>query len=235
VSSRRNALAASLTALETRLSAACAAAGRNRDDVRLVAVSKTRPVEDVVDLAGLGVRDFGENRDQEAGAKVAAYADAGGPGVRWHFVGGLQTNKALSVAAYADVVHSVDRDTLVQALSHGAVRVGREVDVLLQVSLDDDPARGGVVVSGVRALADRTAAAPGLRLAGVMAVAPLGADPAEAFAALADVAAQVRADHPGATAVSAGMSGDLEEAITAGATYVRVGTALFGPRPPALR
>jgi len=226
--SRRDALAASLTALETRLSAACAAAGRSRDDVRLVAVSKTRPVEDVVDLAGLGVRDFGENRDQEAGAKVAAYADAGGPAVRWHFVGGLQTNKARGVAAYAGVVHSVDREALVRALSQGAVRADREVDVLLQVSLDDDPDRGGVAVAGARSLADRTAAAPGLRLAGVMAVAPLGADPAEAFAALAGVAALVRADHPGATAVSAGMSGDLEQAIA-------VGTALFGPRPSALR
>ena len=233
--SRRDDLATALAALETRLSAACVAAGRSRDDVRLVAVSKTRPVEDVVDLAGLGVRDFGENRDQEAGAKVAAYADAGGPPVRWHFVGGLQTNKARSVAAYADVVHSVDRDALVQALSTGAVRADRELDVLLQISLDGDPGRGGVVVSDVRALADRTAGAPGLRLAGVMAVAPLGADPAEAFATLADLAARVRADHPAATALSAGMSGDLEQAIAAGATYVRVGTALFGPRPPALR
>lgn len=233
--SRRDELAGALTALEDRLSAACDAAGRRRDEVRLVAVSKTRPVEDVAELAALGVRDFGENRDQEAAAKVAAYAGTGGPAVRWHFVGGLQTNKARSVASYADVVHSVDRDALVGALSKGAVRAGRELDVLLQVSLDGDPDRGGVPVADVGSLADQAAAAPGLRLAGVMAVAPLGADPAEAFAALADVAARVRADHPGATDLSAGMSGDLEQAIAAGATYVRVGTALFGARPPANR
>lgn len=232
---RRDELAASLEALEARLAVACSAGGRERHDVHLVAVSKTHPVEDVVDLAGLGVRDFGENRDQEAAPKVAAYAAAGGPPVRWHFVGGLQTNKARSVAAYADVVHSVDRGPLVRALSTGAVRADREIDVLLQVSLDGDPERGGVLVVDVLALADHAAAAPGLRLAGVMAVAPLGADPSGAFATLADVASRVRAEHPDATAVSAGMSGDLEEAIAAGATYVRVGTALFGPRPPTLR
>ena len=227
---RARELARALAALEQRLAAACAAAGRRRDEVVLIAVTKTHPASDVVALRELGVLDVGENRDPEAKAKAAQV-----PGVRWHFVGGLQTNKARSVAAYADVVHSVDRVALVQALSAGAVRADRELDVLLQVSLDGDPDRGGVPVVDVPELAARAAAAPGLRLAGVMAVAPLGADPAGAFAALAEVAGRVRAAHPDATAVSAGMSGDLEEAIAAGATYVRVGTALFGPRPPGLR
>lgn len=217
-------------ALERRLVAACAEAGRPRDDVLLVAVTKTRPASDVELLRDLGVLDVGENRDQEAREKAAAV-----PGVRWHFVGGLQTNKARSVASYASVVHSVDRVPLVDALSAGAQRAARELDVLLQVSLDGDPSRGGALPGDLARLADAAAAAAGLRLAGVMAVAPLGADPASAFATLADVAERLRRSHSGATAISAGMSGDLEQAIAAGATHVRVGTALLGERAPVSR
>jgi pyridoxal phosphate enzyme (YggS family) len=224
---RAEELAEALAALEQRLTGACAAAGRQRADVALVAVTKTHPASDVLALRGLGVRDFGENRDQEASAKAQAVPD-----VRWHFVGGLQTNKARSVATYADVVHSLDRPALVDALSTGAQRAGRVLDVLLQVSLDGDPDRGGAEPADVPGLADRAAAAAGLRLAGVMAVAPLDADPAAAFAELAGVAERLRADHPEATAISAGMTGDLEQAVAAGATHVRVGTALLGRRPP---
>ena len=223
-------LAEALAALEQRLARACAAAGRDREELTLVAVSKTHPAGDVATLRGLGVRDFGENRDQEAREKAAAVPD-----VRWHFVGAVQTNKARSVARYAHVVHSVDRAALVQALAVGAGRAERELDVLLQVSLDGDPARGGAPPDEVPRLADQVAAAQRLRLAGVMAVAPRDADPARAFAALAEVAARLRADHPAATAVSAGMTGDLEQAIACGATHVRVGTALFGRRPPPSR
>jgi pyridoxal phosphate enzyme (YggS family) len=223
-------LAAALAALEQRIAAACAAAGRPRAAVTLVAVTKTHPASDVVALRDLGVRDVGENRDQEAKQKAAAVS-----GVRWHFVGGLQTNKARSVARYADVVHSVDRDAVVDALSAGAERAGRELEVLLQVSLDGDPGRGGALVDEVPRLADRAASAPGLHLAGVMAVAPLGAEPARAFSQLAEVSARLRAAHPGAAAISAGMTGDLEQAIAAGATHVRVGTALLGRRPPPSR
>lgn len=227
---RREQLAASLSALEERLVAACAAAGRPRDEVRLVAITKTRPASDVALLRDLGVADVGENRDQEARDKAAAV-----PGVRWHFVGGLQTNKARSVASYASVVHSVDREPLVDALSAGALRAERVLEVLLQVSLDGDPARGGALPADLPRIAEAAVAAPGLHLAGVMAVAPLGADPAAAFAELAEVSARLRAAHPEATAISAGMSGDLEQAIAAGATHVRVGTALLGERPPPSR
>lgn len=223
-------LAAALAALEQRLLAACEAAGRARADVRLVAVTKTHPASDVEVLRDLGVADFGENRDQEARDKAVAVPD-----VRWHFVGAVQTNKARSVATYADVVHSVDRPGLVRALSRGADRAGRVLDVLLQVSLDGDPARGGALPADVPALAEQAAAADGLRLAGVMAIAPLDGDPAQAFARLAEVSARLRADHPGARAISAGMTGDLEQAIAAGATHVRVGTALLGRRPPVSR
>jgi pyridoxal phosphate enzyme (YggS family) len=227
--SRVRELAGNLAAVEERVAAACQAAGRAREEVLLVAVSKTWPAEDVAALRDLGIRDFGENRDQEA-ARKAAEVD----GVRWHFVGAVQTNKARSVASYAHVVHSVDRTALVDALAAGARRSGRTVEVLIQVSLDGDRARGGALPEDVRDLADAAAAADGLRLAGVMAVAPLATDPAAAFARLAAVADAVRTAHPRARAISAGMSGDLEAAVQAGATVLRVGTALFGHRPPAL-
>jgi len=220
---RAEELQANLSAVRRRL----AATGR---EVVLIAVSKTWPATDVEVLRGLGVRDFGENRDSDARTKATEVT-----GVCWHFVGGVQTNKARSVAAYADVVHSLDRLRLVDALADGARRAGRTVQVLVQVSLDDDPRRAGATSADVPALADAAAAAEGLHLAGVMAVAPLGAEPRVAFGRLAEVAAAVRADHPGAQMISAGMSGDLEAAVAAGATHVRVGTALFGHRPPVLR
>ena len=222
-------LATNLAAVEERLARACAAAGRRREEVTLVAVTKTWPVSDVRLLAGLGVRDVGENRDQEAAPKAAACADLD---LTWHFVGQLQTNKCRSVVAYARVVHSVDRRRLVAALDTAAARAGRTVHVLLQVSLDGDPARGGALPSDVPALAEAVAASSALRLAGVMAVAPPAEDPGAAFARLAEVAARLRADHPGAKAISAGMSTDLEAAIAFGATHVRLGTALLGARAP---
>ncbi|MDT7571558.1 MAG: dependent protein [Actinomycetota bacterium] len=224
----RNAqLAANLAAVEQRVSAACAAAGRSRADVTLVAVSKTWPASDVALLRDLGLQHFGENRDAEAAQKAADVPD-----VRWHFVGTVQSNKARSITSYADVVHSLDRPGLVDALSRGAVRAGRNVDVLIQVDLDEAPHRGGARPEDVPRLADLAAAADSLRLAGLMAIAPLGTDPAPAFARLMSVADAVRREHPGATVVSAGMSGDLEAAVTAGANLLRVGTALFGSRPP---
>lgn len=225
---RRAELTRSLAAVEQRLTAACATAGRARSEVTLIAVTKTWPASDAALLRDLGVADLGENRDAEARLKAAEVT-----GVRWHFVGSVQTNKARSVASYADVVHALDRRALVEALAAGARRAGRTVEVLVQVSLDGDPARGGALPQDVPELADAAAAAPGLRLGGVMAVAPRDADPAEAFARLVEVAEIVRARHPGAVVVSAGMSADLEQAVSAGATHVRVGTALLGARPPA--
>jgi PLP dependent protein len=227
---RAQELADRLAGVEQRIARACAAAGRGREEVALVAVTKFHPASDVVVLRDLGVSRFGESRDQEAQDK-AAQVD----GVRWHFVGRLQSNKAASVAAYASVVESCDRRKLVAPLSAGAVRAGREVDVLVQVSLDGDPSRGGAPAADLPAPADAVAAADGLRLAGAMAVAPLGEEPARAFARLAELAAQLRRDHPDARQLSAGMSADLEQAVACGSTSVRVGTALLGPRPPALR
>ena len=231
-SSRRDELAARLTAVRERISAACAAAGRKPQDVSLVAVTKTFPASDVRLLSGLGVRDFGENRDAEAAPKAAQCADLD---LVWHFVGQLQTNKAASVARYATFVHSVDRLRLVRALGVAARRAERVIECLIEVSLDGDPARGGALAGEVPGLAEALMAEAGLVLAGVMAIAPLDMPPVEAFAKLLDSAAVVRAVRPAATVISAGMSGDLEAAIAVGATHVRIGTALLGDREARVR
>ncbi|HEY7488258.1 MAG TPA: YggS family pyridoxal phosphate-dependent enzyme [Streptosporangiaceae bacterium] len=229
---RKAEIAERLAAVRRRISDACEAAGRDPAEITLIAVTKTFPAADVRLLADLSVTDIGENRDQEAAPKAAACADLP---LTWHFVGQLQTNKARSVVTYAGVVHSVDRVRLVTSLSREAVRAGRTPRCLVQVTLDDDPSRGGARPSEVPALAAQIAAAPGLDLAGVMAVAPLGADPGRAFAVLADVAAALRAEHPEADIISAGMSDDLEPAIACGATHLRVGTALLGGRRAIVR
>lgn len=226
---RAGELAANLAEVRARIEAACAAVGRAADEVVLVAVTKTWPASDAALLRDLGVTDLAENRDQEARGKAVEVT-----GVRWHFVGSVQSNKARSIASYADVVQSVGKASLIDALSAGAVRAGRTIEVLLQLSLDGDAARGGALAADLPGLADAVEAAAGLRLAGLMGVAPLGADPVQAFAELARRAAQLRADHPAATTLSAGMSGDLEAAVAAGATQVRVGTALLGHRRPIL-
>jgi pyridoxal phosphate enzyme (YggS family) len=227
---RRHAeLAASLSAVRERIEKACAAAGRDVSEVTLIAVTKTYPASDVRVLRGLGVRDFGENRDQEAAPKAAECA---GLGITWHFVGQLQTRKAASVARYADVVHSVDRARLVGHLGAAAREAGREVGCLVQVSVDGDPARGGVPVAGAPQVAEAIEAEPGLVLGGVMAVAPLGMAPAAAFEVLRECSDAVHAIRSGAGIISAGMSGDMEDAIACGATHLRIGTALLGVRKP---
>jgi PLP dependent protein len=233
---RKDELAANLAAVRERLAAACADADRDPAEVTLIAVTKTFPATDVALLAELGIREVAENRDQEAAPKAAECSDLG---LTWHFVGQLQTNKARSVAGYSDVVHSVDRPQLVTALSKAAVKAERTLTCLIQVSLDPDAvrasARGGAAPADVRALADAVVKAGGLRLGGVMAVAPASGDPERAFARLADVAADLRSVHPAAGIVSAGMSGDLEHAIRQGATHVRIGTALLGGRQAIVR
>ncbi|HET9901437.1 MAG TPA: YggS family pyridoxal phosphate-dependent enzyme [Actinomycetes bacterium] len=225
---RRATLVAKLGAVDARIAAACDAAGRDRSDVVLVAVTKTFPASDVRMLADLGVTDVGESRDQEAAEKVGACADLS---LRWHFVGRVQTNKARSVTSYADVVHSVDRRRLVTALDNAAAAAERDLDVFVQVSLDGDPTRGGVVEADLSRLADAVADTSRLRLLGLMAIAPLETDPRQAFDRLAELADRTRIDHPEAQWLSAGMSGDLEAAIAAGATHVRVGTGILGYRP----
>ncbi|MFI8205872.1 YggS family pyridoxal phosphate-dependent enzyme [Streptomyces sp. NPDC085937] len=233
---RKGELATNLAKVEERITAACEAAGRGRDEVTLIVVTKTWPASDVRILSGLGVRHVAENRDQDAAPKAAACGDLP---LSWHFVGQLQTNKVRSVVGYADVVQSVDRAKLVSALSKEAVRAGREVGCLIQVAFDAGVGgrgeRGGVAPGGVAELADLVAGAEGLRLDGLMTVAPLTGEYAgrqqAAFERLMDLSTDLRRTHPTANMVSAGMSADLEQAVAAGATHVRVGSAVLGVRP----
>lgn len=227
---RRSELAANLAEVAERIKDAALGAGRDPASVKLIAVTKTWPASDVRLLSELGVTDVGENRDQEAAPKHDQCPELG---LRWHFIGGLQRNKANSVARYADVVHSVDRAELVTALGRGAAIAGRRVEVCLQVSLDDPPAehRSGAAPEALDRLAELVSAQPQLRLAGLMAVAPLGVPPDRPFARLGEIASAFRERHPAATMLSAGMSHDLEAAVAIGATHVRIGTAVLGARP----
>jgi len=235
MTTREDELRANLQQARERIEKACQEAGRSPDEVTLVAITKTFPVSDVRALADLGVRDVGENREQDLKTKAPDCPD-----LTWHFVGQLQSKKARSVVRYASVVHSVDRSSVVDALSKAAVAEEKTLRCLLQVSLASygstdaatGAARGGVEPDDVLGLAGAVASADGLELGGVMAVAPLGSEPGEAFAGLLEVASRLRSEHAGADWISAGMTGDLEAAIRHGATHVRLGRALLGTRTP---
>lgn len=214
-----------LEVVRGRISSVARETGRNEDEITTIVVTKFHPASLVRELASLGVRDVGESRHQEAAAKAAETADLD---LVWHFIGQLQTNKARRVREYADVIHAVDREALVAALGG----VGRPVGVFLQVSLSPEPERGGAAPAEVPALAHRIATTPGLNLLGLMTVAPLDAEPRAAFAAVRELSESLRREHPEATALSMGMSGDFEDAIREGATHLRIGTAITGNRPP---
>lgn len=210
--------------VEAAVAEACRAAGRARDEVTLIVVTKFHPASLIRDLVDLGVHDVGENRHQDAAPKAAELA---GLPLTWHFVGQLQSNKARAVAQYARVIHSVDRASLVDALARAEV----PLDVFLEVNLTDDPGRGGVEPNLLEPLAERVLEHPALRLRGVMAVAPLGEEPRSAFARLRGIADGLRRTAPEVTDISAGMSGDFAAAIAEGATHLRIGTAITGERP----
>jgi pyridoxal phosphate enzyme (YggS family) len=237
---RAEELAGRLAEVRQRIAGACRAAGRDPAGVELVAVTKTVPAEDVALLLDLGLTAFGENRVQEAGAKVERVAELR-PGARprWHLVGGLQRNKAGAAARWADRVESVDSTRVADALDRAVRRLletgGRAapLPVLIQFSVDGDPQRGGVPDPDLEPLAEHVTRCAGLLLQGVMAVAPLGMHPDRAFSAAARAAERVRTHFPQAAMLSAGMSGDLESAIEHGSDVVRVGTALVGARPLA--
>lgn len=222
------ALADRLADVDARIVDAARGAGRDPDEITRIVVTKFHPVSLISDLYALGVRDVGENRQQELTAK---HREAGGlAGLRWHFIGQAQTNKARAVRAASDVVHSLDRTRLADALD--AAGEGTALDVLLQVNLTDDPARGGVAPADVEALAIHVISRETLRVRGVMAVAPLDEDPARAFERLRACSDVVRRVAPDATWISAGMTGDFPAAIAMGATHLRIGSAITGPRPP---
>ncbi|AKK28360.1 YggS family pyridoxal phosphate-dependent enzyme [Mycobacterium sp. EPa45] len=234
-------LATALAALQDRLSAAARDAGRDVDEIDLLPITKFFPATDVAILWRLGCRTFGESREQEASAKIAEFTDlTAARDVRWHMVGQIQRNKAKAIAGWADTVHSLSTAKVAAALDRGAAHAIDEgirtapVNVFIQISLDGDTSRGGVDIGdsgAVDELCAQVAQAGGLRLTGLMAIPPLGADPDTAFAALAEEHRRILVNHPEATALSAGMSGDLEAAVRHGSTCVRVGTALMGQRP----
>jgi len=221
-------LATRLAAIDSRIAEAARRAGRDASEITRIVVTKFHPASLVRELHALGVTDVGENRQQELSAKTA---ELGGLGdLRWHFIGQAQTNKASAIRRSADAVHSLDRVRLADAL-HRVADSDDVLDVLVQVNLTDDAARGGVVPAEARALAEHVMSLPSLRLRGVMAVAPLDEEPASAFERLRAVADGIRSVSPEATWISAGMTGDFEIAISAGATHLRIGSAITGPRP----
>ncbi|GAA5204497.1 YggS family pyridoxal phosphate-dependent enzyme [Microbacterium jejuense] len=222
-------LAARLAEVDGRIADAARAAGRDPSALTRIVVTKFHPASLVEELYGLGVRDVGENRQQELSRKVAEVGDR--EGLRWHFIGQAQTNKARAIRAASSAVHSLDRARLADAL-HAAAEPGEPVlDVLLQVNLTDDPGRGGVAPDDLVSLAEHTARLSSLRVRGVMAVAPLDEPPAPAFARLRALSDAVLTVVPDAEWISAGMTADFAEAIAAGATHLRIGSAITGPRP----
>ncbi len=226
--SRREEIAENLAEVRERIAKACEAAGREAGEVMLLAVTKTWPASDVEILYELGLRNFAENRDQEAGAKAGQLRHL--EEARWHMVGRLQRNKAKSVVEWAHQVDSVDSVRLAEALAKAARARGVKLDVLVQVSIDGDTSRGGCAIPDVGELAGAITRSGDLILRGAMTVAPMTMKPSQAFEALASVVSGLRDDHPTAVQLSAGMSGDLEDAISHGSTCVRVGTALLGSR-----
>lgn len=210
--------------VQERIAAAARAAGREESEITTIVVTKFHPAELVRELYALGIRHVGENRHQEA---VAKHAELAALDLTWHFIGQLQSNKARAVAEYAQVIHSVDRPSLVEALA----RQDREVDVFLEINLTDVPGRGGVLPQELEALCEAVLQVPVLNLRGVMAVAPVDEEPSKAFERVLGYAERVRSLAPEARALSIGMSGDFEAAIALGATHLRIGTAITGKRP----
>ena len=234
---RRDELADALKDVRARIDDAAKAAGRDPATVKLLAVTKTFPASDAALLTDLGMLDLGENREQEGSAKAAELRELRPDAqVRWHMVGRLQRNKARSAVRWATEIQSVDSIRLAEALAHGVANAWEAhdrhgpLDVLVQASIDGDPDRGGCPLDDLPRLADTVARSGELTLRGLMAIAPLEMSPDEAFERLANAAERIRIDHPHATELSAGMSGDLEQAIRHGSTCVRVGTALLGAR-----
>jgi len=223
-------LAERLAAVSSAVDDAVASAGRDSREVTTIVVTKFHPASLVRELSELGVTNFGESRHQEASLKTAELADID---ATWHFVGQVQSKKARQVRRYADVIHSVDRESLLHAWTGApdSADVERPIGVFLQINLTDDPARGGVLPPQLEALADQVVAVDGLSLLGVMAVAPLGEEPRRAFAHVRELSEKLRLSHPAAAGLSMGMSGDFADAIAEGATHLRIGTAITGNRP----
>jgi pyridoxal phosphate enzyme (YggS family) len=229
--SQREPLADRLARVTASIADAAREAGRGPDSVTTIVVTKFHPASLVRELAALGVRDVGENRQQEATAKSIELAELG---LRWHFIGQLQSKKARSVVAFADAIHSLDRMSVVTAVDGAVASTAREpIDGFIQVNLTTDSDRGGVRPDELEAFAEAVVATPGIRLRGLMAVAPVDGEPRAAFATVRRLGETLRSFAPDASALSMGMSGDYREAVLEGATHLRIGTAITGIRPIA--
>ena len=215
-----------------RIASACLASGRNESDVELVAITKNHPAEVVAELVDLGHLNFGENRDQEASPKSLRLAEIR-PDSKptWHFVGQLQSNKVKSVLRYARVIHSIDRASLVSELAKQLPKFEGSYSGFIELNLTADPGRGGVLPENLPALAESVLNLENFELLGVMAVAGLGEDPKAEFEKVLSASSKLQELAPSANQLSIGMSEDFEVAIAMGATHIRVGSAITGPRP----
>ncbi len=218
---RRSEIAGHLEAVREQISKAAESAGRSVDEITLIAVTKTFPASDVEILKALGVSNFGENRDSDAAPKATAISGT------WHFQGQIQSNKLKSITSWANVIHSLDEIRHFEVIEKSAPH---PLDIFCQVSLDGSEGRGGVSEQKLYELAKEIEKSPIHRLQGLMAVAPLGVDPATAFSKLSAIHKAFMADFPKANKLSAGMSGDFKEAITHGATHIRIGSQILGSR-----
>ncbi|MEI7722386.1 MAG: YggS family pyridoxal phosphate-dependent enzyme [Actinomycetota bacterium] len=225
MSAREIEIAQALKSVEDRIGEAATKAGRARNEITLIAVTKTYPASDVEILRNLGVQNFGENRNEEGVAKSALVSGT------WHFQGQVQSRKLRDIASWATYIHSLDSADHIEKLSRIATEIGKEISIFLQLSLDGAPGRGGVVASELRALADSVANLPQIKLVGLMCVPPVELEHERAFSEIADIHQGFLANFPTATFLSAGMSSDYEVAITHGATHLRVGSQILGSRP----
>ena len=225
-------LADRLGEVSTRIEKAASLANRSAEDVTLIVVTKTHPADLVVELLGLGVTNFGENKDQEASAKAKLVAElASQHNPIWHFVGQLQSNKVKSVLGYAEVLHSLDRQSLLDELNKQLLRVEhKRLQVFIELNLTDDPKRGGIDPNHLLNFAEKVLEVENLQLLGVMGVASLGGSAEADFERIATASQQLQKLAPEARFISAGMSADFEQAIQYGATHIRVGTAITGKR-----
>ena len=221
-------LAERYESVSTEVAEAISACGRAQSEVELIVISKNHGAELVRELHALGHRHFGENRDQEA--KPKAEATSGLSGLVWHFVGQLQSNKAKSALSYSSVLHSLDRESLLQSVAKITPMRAAPLDVFIQLNLTDDPGRGGIQPENLSAFAEKVLAVEGINLLGVMGVAALDRAPEIDFETIASCSAELQKLHASAKFISAGMSGDFEKAISFGATHVRIGTAITGNR-----
>jgi pyridoxal phosphate enzyme (YggS family) len=225
MNSRADQIAEALHRVEAQITAAAADADRDRSEITLIAVTKTYPISDVEILQGLGVSNFGENRNEEGAEKSAVVSGT------WHFQGQVQSRKLREIAGWASFIHSIDSSDHAEKLSRICSDLGKDISIFLQLSLDGAPDRGGVVAGEILALAEKVANLPNIKLAGLMCVPPVSYEHLRAFTEIADIHQGVKGVFPEATFLSAGMSSDFEVAISHGATHLRIGSQILGSRP----